>query len=148
MFNTDDQHGLDLIETSFPAQNPRAPIRILLADDHQNVRMQVRARLLREPDFEIVAEAINSSEVLERALLAKPQIVLIDPMMRDGLGVQSVQRLATCIPEVAIVVLIAVADTALQMELRRMGARQILNKGLASAQLVTTLREIGRTVLK
>ncbi len=117
-------------------------IRILLADDHENVRVQVRTRLSREPDFEVV-EAINSAQVIESAITVKPQIVLIDPMMRDGAGLQSVRQVSLRAPEMAIVVLIAFADTALQMELRKMGVRRILDKGIESQQLVSVLREIG-----
>jgi tetratricopeptide (TPR) repeat protein len=121
-----------------------APIRILLADDHANVRAQVCARLSRESDFEIVAEASNSPEAIERALAIQPEIVLIDPIMQDGLGLQTVREVAVGAPESAIVVLIAYADTALQMELRKLGVRRIVNKGIESARLVAMLREIGQ----
>jgi DNA-binding NarL/FixJ family response regulator len=122
------------------------PIRILLADDHENVRAQVRLRLSREIDIEIVAEAITSAQATDRALALKPAVLLIDPMMRDGLGLQAVCKVATGAPETAIVVLTAFADTALQMELRKLGVRRIANKGIESARLVATLREIGQNV--
>jgi DNA-binding NarL/FixJ family response regulator len=121
-----------------------ASIRILLADDHEIVRTQVRVRLSRETDFEIVAEAVNSAQASARALSIKPELLLIDPMMRDGLGLQTVHEVAVGAPETAIVVLIAYADTALQMELRKLGVCRILNKGIESSRLVAMLREIGQ----
>ncbi len=121
-----------------------APNRILLADEHENVRRQVRVRLSRETDFEIVAEAVNSAQASARALSIKPELLLIDPMMRDGLGLQTVHEVAVGAPETAIVVLIAYADTALQMELRKLGVCRILNKGIESSRLVAMLREIGQ----
>ncbi len=120
-------------------------IRILLADDHHNVRVQMGLRLGRERDFRVVAEALNSSQVVDRALALRPQIALIDPMMRDGLGLETVGWVASHLPEINIVVLTAYADTAFRMELRKMGVRRILNKGVDSSELVATLRDIGRS---
>lgn len=120
----------------------RTQIRILLADDHQNVRQQMRLRLGHELDFQVVAEASNSPQVVERAWALKPQIALIDPMMRDGLGLETVGWMANHVPETAIVVLTAVVDTALKMELKKMGVSRILNKGIASTELIGILRDV------
>lgn len=120
-------------------------IRILLADDHQNVRSQMRLRLVRERDFQVVAEAANSVQAVERAQELNPHIALIDPMMQDGLGLQTVRWIGDHLPETAVVVLTAVADTALQIELRKMGVRRILNKGIASPDLITILRDLKRS---
>jgi DNA-binding NarL/FixJ family response regulator len=121
-------------------------IRILLADDHEKVRVQVRLRLNREPDFQVVAEAINSPQVVEHAVTFKPCIALMDPMMGDGLGLETVGWLAAHLPETTIVVLTAVADTALRLELKKIGVRRIVHKELSTAQLIGTLREIGNAV--
>ncbi len=119
-------------------------IRILLADDHASVRAQIRARLGHEPRFEIVAEAEDSAQAVECALLLKPQIVLIDPMMRDGLGLEATRQIASRLPGTAVVVLTAFADTAQRIELRKAGTRYILNKGIESQRLVDILYEMGR----
>lgn len=120
-------------------------IRILLADDHQNVRSQMRLRLVRERDFQVVAEAANSTQAVERAKALNPHIALIDPMMQDGLGLQTVRWIGDHLPQTAVVVLTAVADTALQIELRKMGVRRILNKGIASPDLISILRDLGKS---
>lgn len=117
-------------------------IRILLADDHPNVRTQIRARLDRESDFEVVGEAENSAQVIEYALTNRPNIVLIDPILRDGQGMQALRQVLGSIPETVIVVLTAFADTALQMELHKAGVRRILTKGVDSQLLVDTLHEV------
>ena len=123
------------------------PIRLLLADDHANVRTQIRARLSHENHFEIVGEAADSAQTIKIALAEKPHIVLIDPMMRDGQGLDALRQISTSLPATALVVLTAVSDTATQIELRKLGVRGILNKGIDSQQLVETLREIGERVL-
>ncbi|MBI5880084.1 MAG: response regulator transcription factor [Chloroflexi bacterium] len=115
------------------------PIRILLADGHQNVRMQVRARLARESGFEVVGEAATSERVLELVAEARPDVLLIDPIMPDGHGLLAVSQLA---PQMAVIVLTAFSDTVMQMELRRMGVRQILDKGIESERLVDAIRGV------
>jgi len=119
-------------------------IRILLADDHSSVRAQIRARLGHEPAFEIVGEAENSAQAVECALTLKPQVVLIDPMMRDGLGLDATRQIAARLPQTAIVVLTAFADTAQRIELRKAGTRHILDKGIESQHLLRILRELGQ----
>jgi DNA-binding NarL/FixJ family response regulator len=120
-----------------------APIHILLADDHPGVREQIRARLSHETDILIIGEAVNSMEAVECALAARPHVVLIDPMMRDGLGLDATRQITSRLPETAVVVLTAFADTAQRIELRKAGTRFILNKGIESHRLVEILRELG-----
>jgi DNA-binding NarL/FixJ family response regulator len=120
-----------------------ARIQILLADDHPRVRAQIHARLSHEPDLEIVAEAENSAEAVERSVSTRPNIVIIDPMMRDGLGLDATRQITSRLPETAVVVLTAFADTAQRIELRKAGTRYILNKGIESFRLVEILHELG-----
>jgi len=119
-------------------------IRILLADDHPQVRTQICSRLRREPDLAVIGEAADSRQALAFARLERPTLVLIDPFMRDGLGLEAVHRIAACLPEIAIIVLAAVTDTAQRMALRKAGVRQILDKEFPSEQLVKLLRQMGR----
>lgn len=122
----------------------RSRIRILLADDHHAVRTQMRRRLGHEPDIQVVAEAVNCSQIVDRVRTLKPQVALIDPMMSDGLGLKTIGWLAAYVPETAVVVLTAFVDTALQMELRKIGVRGIVNKGIASTDLIQILRDVGQ----
>ena len=116
-------------------------IQIVLADDHTNVRELVGTRLRREVDMQIVAEAGNSAQSVECTLAQSPHLLLIDPMMQDGLGLDAVSEIAHRRPETVIVVLTAFTDTAMQMALHKLGVKHILAKGIESHRLVATLRE-------
>lgn len=116
-------------------------IPILLADEHILVRDQVLERLNREQDFNVVGVANDSSSAVRAASETQPRIILIDPMMRDGLGFDAIRRVRAELPEVEIVVLSAYTDTAQQIELRKMGVRFILNKGIESHKLVEALHD-------
>jgi DNA-binding NarL/FixJ family response regulator len=114
-------------------------IPILIADEHVQVRTQVLARLNREAAFNIVALADDSASAVRCAHETHPRIVLIDPMMTDGLGLDAIRRLRADLPDTVIVVLAAFTDTAQKIELDKLGVRFILNKGIESHNLVEVL---------
>lgn len=118
-------------------------IPILIADEHVQVRTQVLARLARETDFNIVALADDSTSAIRIANETHPRIVLIDPMMTDGMGLEAIRRLRQELPDTVIVVLTAFTDTAQKIELDKLGVRFILNKGIESYKLVQALQQAG-----
>jgi DNA-binding NarL/FixJ family response regulator len=117
-------------------------VRVLLADSHPQVRTQLAARLRREPDIEIIGLASTSGQTLRLALSNQPDVLLIDPVMRDGFGLANLRQIVARLPQIAIIVLTAYVDTALKIELDRMGVSHILSKGLASENLVDVIRSI------
>jgi DNA-binding NarL/FixJ family response regulator len=78
-------------------------VRILLVDDHPLVRDGLRARLEAVPHFEVVAEASNASEALERA--AGADVVLMDINMRGSSGIEATAQLTRRYPDVAVLIL-------------------------------------------
>ena len=121
-------------------------IRILLADDHAHVREQLTARLNREPDIELVGVAADSLQALQMAQLHQPDLLVIDPMMRDGLGVATLRQLHASLPNMIIVVLTAVVDTTLKIRLKEMRMEHILSKGIPTSELLTELRSAVSTL--
>jgi DNA-binding NarL/FixJ family response regulator len=118
-------------------------IRILLADDHPMVREQLAIRLRREADFEIAGIASSSRETLQETQATRPDILLMDPLMRDGLGFATLRQVHANFPDLVVVVLTAYVDTALNMRLQEMGIRHVLMKGIISSQLLAKLRAAG-----
>jgi DNA-binding NarL/FixJ family response regulator len=115
-------------------------IRILLADDHSIVREKLAVRLSWEPDLEVVGVASTSYEIFQKIQKMHPHILLMDPLMRDGLGVATLRQVRANFPELVSVVLTAYVDTMLNMHFQQMGIKQILTKGLASSELLAALR--------
>ena len=116
-------------------------IPILIADEHLQVRAQISARLRREADFEIVGLADTGFAAVHAANETHPSIILIDPALRDGMGLDAIRRLRAEQPNAEIVVLTAYTDTAQKIELTNLGVRFILNKGIESKNLVEQLRK-------
>src|SRR5215510_10148652 len=111
-------------------------IRILLADDHAQVQRQLAARIQREPRFELAGVPVNSTRTWQEVLSKRPDLLLMDPMMRDGLGLATLRQICVQIPQVPAVVLTAFADTTLCIQLREMGVRQVLVKGISYSRLI------------
>lgn len=131
----------------FPTEQIHATkIRILLADDHPQVRGQLVARLRRESDFEVVGVAVDSFQTLQEARSEQPDLLLIDPMMRDGLGLATLRQLRANLPNMIVVVLTAVVDTTLNIQLQEMGIKHILAKGVLSSRLLSELRTAASTL--
>lgn len=131
---------MSLIEQSRPRR-----VRILLADDHPQVRGQLAARLSRELDFDVIGMAANSMQALKEAKAKQPDMILIDPIMRDGLGLAMLRQICANVPNMVVVVLTAFIDTTLDIQLRELGIRHILAKGISTSQLLTELRAASGT---
>ena len=131
----------------FPTRQIRAAkIRILLADDHPQVRGQLVARLNRESDFELLGVAVDSFQALQQAQSNQPNLLLIDPMMRDGLGLATLRQLRASLPNMIVVILTAVVDTTLKIRLKEMGTEHILSKGIPTSELLEELRSAARAL--
>src|SRR5207248_9125252 len=80
------------------------PLRIVLADDHALVRAGFRA-LLREMGIQIVAEAGNGREVLQRVAEQQPDVVLMDIAMPELNGLEATAWLTKEFPNVRVVII-------------------------------------------
>lgn len=114
-------------------------IAIVIADENIKVRRLVVARLEQEPAFQIVGLADNSAAAVCCALQTHPRILLFDLRMQDNQGLATIRRLRAELPGTVIVVLTAYCETALKIELAKLGVTFILNKGIESHKLVEVL---------
>lgn len=119
-------------------------IRILVTDDHPVVRDGLVAVLGTQPDFEIVAEASNGSEMVERALRLTPDVILLDLEMPEMDGVQALHELRASWPEARVL-----AFTAFDTDERIVGAIQAgalgyLLKGAPRNDLFNAIRAVAR----
>ena len=127
-------------------QTRASKIPILLADDHLQVRGKLAARLRQESDFEVVGVTTNSIQTLQEAQAKQPDLLLMDPMMRDGLGLATLRQLRASLPNMIVVVLTAVVDTTLKIRLKEMGMEHILSKGIPTSELLSELRSAAGTL--
>jgi DNA-binding NarL/FixJ family response regulator len=117
-------------------------IRVLLADDHTLFRAGLRALLAAEEDIQVVGEAANGEEALQKALEFEPDIVVMDILMPVMSGIEATRRLAAARPDIKIVVLSMYDDQEHVEQLFAAGAAGFLLKEMTNEELLRALREV------
>ena len=114
--------------------------RILLADDHALVRRGLRLILDGEPDLEVVAEAADGAEAIERALSEDVDLAVLDLSMPRLTGLQAARELAQRAPEVRVLILSMHDDEQYCLEALHCGAAGYVLKSMADRDLVHACR--------
>lgn len=116
-------------------------IRILLVDDHQILREGIR-RGFESAGHEIVGEAANGAEGVERALETRPEIVLMDLSMPVMDGVDATREIRGKLPETQVVVLTMHDDVARTRQALDAGANGYLSKGSSFSDVLATVEAV------
>lgn len=118
--------------------------RLMIVDDHEVVRMGLRAALDVEPDFTVVAEASNGQEAIEKARAHRPDIVLMDVRM-DGMdGIEACRELRSELPDTRVLMLTSYAEEETVVAALLAGAAGYVLKNVARARLLEALRSVAR----
>jgi DNA-binding NarL/FixJ family response regulator len=117
-------------------------IRILLADDQALVRGGFRMILEAEPDIQVVGEAADGSEVVERALETRPDLVLMDVRMPVLDGIEATRRLLAALPATRVLILTTFDLDEYVVDAFRAGASGFLLKTAPPQQLVAAVRTV------
>jgi two-component system response regulator NreC len=127
----------------------RAPITIVLADDHRVVRAGLRMLLDAQEDFEVVAEAGDVAVTERRVAAYHPRVLVLDVNMPGGSSLPSIPRIRDSAPDTRIVVLTMQTDAELAREALRAGATGYVLKEAAETELIQAVRLAaeGRTYL-
>lgn len=115
-------------------------IRILLADDHPILREGLRAVLETQPDFEVIAEAVNGLEAVRLALTMQPDILLLDLEMPQMDGVETIRRLRQQQPNSRIIVFTAFDNDERIIHAVQAGANGYLLKEAPRDEIFSAIR--------
>jgi DNA-binding NarL/FixJ family response regulator len=116
--------------------------RVLLADDHTMVRQGLAGILRDYEEFEVVAEAADGSEALEKALEAKPNVVVLDLSLPRLHGFEVARRIHKALPRARILVLTMHDEEEYVLKMVRAGASGYLVKDGAASELVAAIRAL------
>lgn len=119
-------------------------IKVLVVDDHPVVREGVRLFLEGDEEFEIVGEAENGEEALEKVEELKPDVVLMDLKMPGMGGVEATRKIKSKFPEVKILVLTVYMEDEYVKEALRAGAQGYLLKEASQEELKRAIRLVNR----
>lgn len=117
-------------------------IRILLADDHSVVRRGFAMILTAQPEMEVVGEARNGREAVERAEKLQPDLVVMDVSMPELNGIEGTRRITELCPRTRILALSMHRDAVYVREILRAGARGYLVKDADDDALLDAVRAV------
>lgn len=119
-------------------------IRVLIADDHALVRDGVRALLATAGDIEVVAEAADGREAVDRAKETSPDVVLLDIAMPGLGGLEAVPLIRREVPRARILVLTQYEHADYVRRFLRLGVSGYVLKKAAGAELISAIRAASR----
>jgi DNA-binding NarL/FixJ family response regulator len=116
--------------------------RILIADDHEVVRSGLRKVLEVRPEWEVVAEAADGKEAINKALATKPDIAVLDYSLPLVNGIEATRQILMRLPKTEILVFTMHDSETLIQELLRAGARGYLLKSDAKRNLIAAIEAL------
>jgi DNA-binding NarL/FixJ family response regulator len=97
-------------------------IRVLVVDDYEPFRRVVCSRLESRPDFEVIGEASDGLEAVEKAQVLKPDLILLDIGLPSLNGIEAARRISSLIPATTILFVSQISDADVVQEALSNGA--------------------------
>lgn len=117
-------------------------IRVLIAEDQTLMRQGLRTILELNDGFEVVGEAEDGRQALDRALALEPDIVLMDVQMPQMNGVEATGKITGALPATRVIILTTFDYDEYVFDALKAGARGYVLKDIPAAELLDTIRRI------
>jgi two-component system response regulator DevR len=125
------------------------PIRLLLVDDHEVLRIGLRTLFTEAGAFQVVGEAGTMAAAVAEAARLKPQVVLMDVRLPDGSGIDACRMIRADHEDTRVLFLTSFADDDAVLATILAGANGFLLKEVNSEQLIQAVKTVasGRSIL-
>jgi len=122
-------------------------IRVLIADDHSLVRTGLKSLIAAQPDIELVAEAADGAEAVEKAIETQPDVVLMDLTMPKYGGIPAITSIRQTCPRTRVLALTMHDDPSYLRSVLAAGGTGFVVKSDAETELLIAIRAVthGRT---
>jgi len=121
--------------------SPQKPIRVLITDDHAIVREGLRALIKSETGMELVGEAVDGVDAVQKAQALQPDVILLDLMMPRKNGIEAITDIKAMNPEARILVLTSFAEDDKVFPAIKAGALGYLLKDSSPEELLQAIRD-------
>lgn len=125
-------------------------IRVLFVDDHEMVRIGVSAYLSAQPDIDVVGEADNGRRGVELALSLRPDIILMDLVMKEMDGIEATRLIIEQWPEAKVIIVTSFLDDEKVYPALEAGATSYMLKTSKAGEIANAVRATynGQSVLE
>lgn len=125
-------------------------IKVLFVDDHEMVRIGVSSYLSAQPDIEVVGEADNGKTAVDMALSLKPDIILMDLVMKEMDGIEATKLIMQQWPEAKIIIVTSFLDDDKVYPALEAGATSYILKTSKASEIAEAVRSTfqGQSVLE
>lgn len=125
-------------------QSEPANIRILITDDHAVVREGLRTLISTEPGMEVIGEAVDGVEAVQKACDLTPDVILMDMAMPRMGGLEAIQKIKEQSPDARILVLTSFSDDETVFPAIKAGALGYLLKNSSPDRLLHAIRDVNQ----
>jgi len=119
-----------------------SPLRLLIVDDHEVVRIGLGAVLNLTPGMKVVGQARSKADAIAQCRRTKPDIILLDIRLPDGSGIDAAREILSLSPDTRVLFLTSFADEHTVLEAILSGAQGYVLKDIASAALVRAIKTV------
>ena len=134
--------GPDSPESGASAVVNGEPIRVLVVDDHALFRRGLEIVLQQEPDIEVVGEAGDGAEAVQKAIDTTPDVVLMDVRMPRRSGIEACMAIKDLVPSAKIIMLTISDEEADLYEAIKAGAMGYLLKEISIEDVASAIRAV------
>ncbi|MDB1553288.1 response regulator transcription factor [Latilactobacillus sakei] len=125
-------------------------IKVLIVDDHEMVRLGISTYLGVQDDLEVVDQAVNGREGVEKALALRPDAILMDLVMPEMDGIEATKTILKAWPQAKIIILTSFIDDEKVYPAIEAGAASYILKTSTAEEIANTIRKTtaGQSVLE
>lgn len=116
----------------------------MIVDDHEVVRLGLKALIDRHPDMEVVAEAATATDAQEKALHFKPDVIVLDIRLGGSNGIDACREIIKQLPDSKIIMLTSYAEDDMLFAAIRAGAAGYVLKQAGGQDLIRAIEMVGQ----
>jgi DNA-binding NarL/FixJ family response regulator len=117
-------------------------VRILVVDDFEKFRQFVVEMLGKRPELQVVGEASDGLEALQKAVELRPDLILLDISLPSLNGIEVARQMRSLVPESKIIFLTRESSSDVVQEALGLGARGYVNKNMVLADLFAAVETV------
>lgn len=125
-------------------------IKVVFVDDHEMVRIGVSSYLSAQPDIEVIGEADNGRKGVELCLELRPDVILMDLVMKEMDGIEATKDIMNAWPEAKIIIVTSFLDDEKVYPALEAGATSYLLKTSKASEIANAVRATfhGQSILE